>query len=276
MSTGRKSGRPRKGAPPRIPYEELDRILVFGEVVPCEDGENTTVAYPSYRDLARRFGVSHSLVAQYAKKHNCMRRREEAQARVAARADQKLIELRAGAIAMSKVDALRIIDSYLAGFEKALAEGRVRFDNPGDFNTMLRLKEFIQGGADSRQEIHAALSLEELQSRHRRMLQTFEASSPALRGVVPSRAALSRSEQGHGRLENTPASAIEAAPEKVDGKILEPGVEPSGVDAPRASVRAAGRAAPEPASNLAAGAENATAAPSAPQALASRPEDQEP
>jgi hypothetical protein len=177
---------------------------------------------------------------------------------------------------MSKADALRIIDSYLAGFEKALAEGRVRFDNPGDFNTMLRLKEFIQGGADSRQEIHAALSLEELQARHRRMLQTFEASSPALRGVVPSRAALSRGEHGHGRNENTPASAIEAASEKVLGQKSAPGVEPQGVDAPRAPVRPPGPAAPEPASNPAARAENAPAAPSAPRALASRPWEQEP
>jgi len=35
---------------------------------------------------------------------------------------------------------------YLVGFEQALGEGRVRFDNPTDFNTMLRLKEFILGG----------------------------------------------------------------------------------------------------------------------------------
>src|SRR5690606_39612532 len=91
---------------------------------------------------------------------------------------QKLVELRATALALSKDDELRIIDSYLAGFEKALTEGRVRFDNPGDFNTMVRLKEFIQGGADSRQEIHAVLSLEELQARPRRMLKTLDASDP--------------------------------------------------------------------------------------------------
>ena len=78
LNSDRKSGRPRKGKAPRVPYEELDRILVFGEVVECEGGEGTTVQFPSYRTLAARFGVSHSLIAQYAKKHNCMRRREEA------------------------------------------------------------------------------------------------------------------------------------------------------------------------------------------------------
>src|SRR5690606_35191259 len=86
-------------------------------------------------------------------------------------ADQELLEQRATAVAQSKDDELRIIDTYLAGFEKALAEGRVRFDNPGDFNTMVRLKEFVMGGADSRQEIHASLSLEDIQARHQRMIR---------------------------------------------------------------------------------------------------------
>ena len=183
-NSGRKNGRPVKGDPPRVPYEELDRILVFGEVVTCEDGESTTVQYPSYRDLARRYGVCNSVIARYSKKHNCMRRREQAKARIAVETDKKLVDLRSTAIALSRDDELRIIDTYLAGFEGALAEGRVRFDNPTDFNTMVRLKEFIQGGADSRQEIHAALSLEDIQTRHRRMMKAVETSSTAERGEL--------------------------------------------------------------------------------------------
>ena len=186
-NSGRKNGRPAKGDPPRVPYEELDRILVFGEVVNCEDGESTTVHYPSYRDLARRYGVCNSVIARYSKKHNCLRRREQAKARIAVETDKKLVDLRSTAIAMSKDDELRIIDTYLAEFEMALADGRVRFDNPTDFNTMVRLKEFIQGGADSRQEIHAALSLEDIQARHRRMLKTVEASSTAECGELDDR-----------------------------------------------------------------------------------------
>ncbi len=187
VNSGRKNGRPAKGDAPRVPYEELDRILVFGEVVTCEDGESTTVQYPSYRDLARRYGVCNSVIARYSKKHNCLRRREQASARIAVETDKKLVDLRSTAIAMSREDELRIIDTYLAGFEGALADGRVRFDNPTDFNLMVRLKEFIQGGADSRQEIHAALSLEDIQARHRRMLKTVEASSTAECGELDDR-----------------------------------------------------------------------------------------
>ena len=169
--TSRAKGRPPKGAAPALPAEEVDRLLVFGEVVACDDGQSQTVRFPSYRDLAERFEVSTTLIAKYSKEHNCIRRRDQAKARIQAQADQKLVELRATAVALSKDDELRIIDGYLAGFEKALSEGRVRFDNPSDFNTMVRLKEFVMGGADSRQEIHASLSLEDIQARHQRMIR---------------------------------------------------------------------------------------------------------
>ncbi|CAM4543785.1 hypothetical protein [Myxococcus xanthus] len=179
----RKTGRPRKSEEPALPRQELDRALVFGDVKTLPDG-STMTSYASYRELAERFGVATSLVATYAKEHNCLRRREEAKTRIATKADQKLIELRANAIAVSKDDALKMIDGYLLGFEEALSEGRVRVDNPTDFNTMVRLKEFVMGGADSRQELHATFSLEGLQARHAQALRAARESTPAERGEV--------------------------------------------------------------------------------------------
>jgi hypothetical protein len=167
----KRRGRPAKADGARVPYEELDKLLVFGEQVPCDEkGEQTTVYYPTLRELSRRFDVAVSLISKYAHQHNCMRRREEAQARIHARVDQKLIEFRATAIARTREDELRTIDGFLAGFESAVAEGRVRVDNPSDYNQMIRLREYLMGGADSRQEVHTSVSLEELQARHRRML----------------------------------------------------------------------------------------------------------
>ncbi|NNB91697.1 AT hook motif domain protein [Corallococcus exiguus] len=179
----RKTGRPRKSEEPALPRQELDRALVFGDVKTLPDG-STMTSYASYRELAERFGVATSLVANYAKEHNCLRRREEAKTRIATKADQKLIELRANAIAVSKDDALKMIDGYLLGFEEALSEGRVRVDNPTDFNTMVRLKEFVMGGADSRQELHATFSLEGLQARHAQALRAARETTPAERGEV--------------------------------------------------------------------------------------------
>lgn len=103
-----------------------------------------------------------------------MRRRGLAERRVNKRVDEKLAEKRATHIAMGKADALRIIDDYIRGFEQALIENRVRMDNPSDFNLMLRLKEFLDGGADSRSEVQAMFTLEDLQQRHRRMLRDLD------------------------------------------------------------------------------------------------------
>lgn len=218
-NSGRKNGRPAKGDAPRVPYDELERILVFGEVVTCEDGESTTVHYPSYRDLARRYNVSNSLISVFSKKHNCMRRRQDAQSRISAKADQKLVEIRSTALALSKDDELRIIDSYLAGFEKALAEDRVRFDNPSDFNTMVRLKEFVQGGADSRQEIHAALSLEDIQARHKRMMKDVEATSAKERGDIDYRAPAALPPPDQEKDLNSATIPFDPASEKVSGQL---------------------------------------------------------
>jgi hypothetical protein len=243
-----RGGRPRKGEGPRVPYEDLDRILVFGEVVPCEDGNGTTVYYPSYRELAERYGVSNSVIAEYAKSHNVQRRRKEAQARIQVKAEQKLVEMRAKAIAVSKDDELRIIDTYLIGFETALAENRVRFDNAADFNTMVRLKEFVLGNADSRQEIHAALSLETLQDRHRRMMRTIDVTAEE-RGEVEN--TLPEERDTEKSLPRPPEPAIEGAagepPARFAGRfrdsdqaatVLGSGHEvgPGCDDAPRATV----------------------------------------
>ncbi len=243
-----RGGRPRKGEGPRVPYEDLDRILVFGEVVPCEDGNGTTVYYPSYRELAERYGVSNSVIAEYAKSHNVQRRRKEAQARIQVKAEQKLVEMRAKAIAVSKDDELRIIDTYLVGFETALAENRVRFDNAADFNTMVRLKEFVLGNADSRQEIHAALSLETLQERHRRMMRTIDVTAEE-RGEVEN--TLPEERDTEKSLPRPPEPAIDGAagepPARFAGRFCESDqaatvlgsghdVGPGRDDAPRATV----------------------------------------
>ncbi|MDP1826636.1 MAG: AT hook motif domain protein [Archangium sp.] len=183
----RKPGRPRKAEAPLVPYEEVDRLLVYGEATVLETGATTTL-YPTHRQLALRYGVSPSVIASYAKSHNCVRRREQAAARVAKRTEDKLVELRSEAIAVGEDRLVQMIDNFLLSFEKALEEGRVRSDNPTDVNTLARLKVFILGGADSRQEVRTMLSLESLQERHARMLRDMRDATPELAGVVDARA----------------------------------------------------------------------------------------
>jgi hypothetical protein len=181
-SPTRSRGRPRKGDAPLIDYEQLDKLLVYGELTPTDDGSGVTNAYPTYAQLGERFSVSISVIRDYAKKHNTMARRERARLRTQLRVEEKMVETRAEAIVVTKERELQIIDAYLAGFEKAITDGRVRFDNPTDYNTMARLKEFLLGGADSRPEVNATLSLDVLQARHRDTRRATIEASPAERG----------------------------------------------------------------------------------------------
>lgn len=180
----RTRGRPRKVDAPLVPWQEVDGLLVMGEKVTDEATGNGVVRFPSFAEVAERYGVSKSLVGKYAARHNCLKRREENRVREQIQFETEVVKKRAKARALSTDDAVRIIDDYLKRFEEALEEGRVRFDSAGDFNTMLRLKEFVQGRADSRQEIQGMLTLEEIQARHRRMRDDLDALDPGLSGAV--------------------------------------------------------------------------------------------
>ncbi len=121
-------------------------------------------------------------------------------------------------MAYSRDDELRLIDSFLLGFEKALADGSVRFDDPSDFNLMVRLKAFIQGGADSRHEVRAAFSLEELQERHREVLRARAETTPALAGIPRTERPSRQSRLGDQEQdENSPDRRSADRPQEVTG-----------------------------------------------------------
>lgn len=206
--------RPKKQDAPELDYVELDKLLVFGEVVAVgPDGAGgANVVYPSYRDLASRFGLSSSMVGEYAKTHNCLRRREVAKLRTQARVEEKIVERRAEAIAISKEEQIAIIDNYLAGFKEALAEGRVRYDSPADYNTMARLKEFLLGGSDPRHETQGLPSLERIQELHQEHLRVMNQTSPAERGhaLAPAPAdGTSAPSEGPAASDSAPPPSVE-------------------------------------------------------------------
>lgn len=180
----RQRGRPRRADAPVVPWQEVDGLLVMGEKVTDEATGKAAVRFPSFAEVGKRYGVSKSLVGKYAAQHNCLKRREENRVREQIQFETEVVKKRAKARAISTDDAVRIIDDYLQRFEVALKEDRVRFDSAGDFNTMLRLKEFVQGRADSRQEIQGMLTLEEIQARHRRLRDDLDALDPGLAGAV--------------------------------------------------------------------------------------------
>ena len=177
----RKIGRPSKSEKPRVPWDEVDELLVHGE-----KNEDGVLKYPSFRKLGERFDVAHSSIARFATQHNCLHRREQAEKNRKELSDIKLSELRADEIAVTKDDMIRTMDRFLMKFEQAVIEDRVRCDNPSDYNLILRLRAFVVGDAEARTELVAGLTLDDLIEAHAEYREELKKSTPEERGeLVP-------------------------------------------------------------------------------------------
>lgn len=175
----RGAGRPRKSDGPAFPADQVDKLLVYGEQ--SEDGK---VRFPSMRDIARRFGVAHSVVSEYAKRHDCIGRRQRVQAEARDLCDRKVAESVADAMVVEKQQMDKLACEFIGEFGRALREGRVRADSFADFNQAVRLVQLLRGEADARQEHLAGITLERLGERHRVWLETMARPPAALTGQV--------------------------------------------------------------------------------------------
>jgi hypothetical protein len=258
----RKRGRPRKGDRQVIPWQEIDRLLVFGEMVRDPETGRENLRYPSQRELGKRFGVSGALIGHYSKHHQCMKRRKENQHREQVMFEQKLAEKLAEARVLSTAEVIEIVDDYMRAFGEALEEGRVCVDNASDFNIMMRLKAFLEGKVDSRQEVQGTITLEDMQARHRALQAQLVSLDPAITGEVQAgdrnrarglaaewpdgdelttRAVTAR-RRTHGDRESAPRRVM--AHEREDAFMDDVFAEEC-EDAPRGAVRALGRRARE-------------------------------
>lgn len=183
----RPRGRPKKADAPVIDWEAVDAALVFGEKYRDPKTGRETLRFPSLADLAARYGVSANRIWQYSSRHDCMRRREEARLRAQARFEEKMVEKVAEARALATADVVAIVDSCIHAFRRAVDEGRVRLDNPGDFDRLVRLRELLAGNADSRQELRGGLTLAAIQERHLRARAQIDGITPEISGEVPPR-----------------------------------------------------------------------------------------
>jgi hypothetical protein len=180
----RPRGRPKKADAPVIDWPAVDKALVFGEVAKDPRTGREALKFPSLAELAKRNGVSPNRMWQYASKHRCFQRRAEAQARVQERFEEKVIEKISEARALEAADLIKVVDAYIAGFGKAVADGKVRCDSPADFDRLVRLRELLSGNADSRQELQGGLTLEGIQARHARQRTQLDGLTAELAGEV--------------------------------------------------------------------------------------------
>ncbi len=164
----RRKGRPKRGSEPSIPWKTVERLLVYGERVADARSGRRILKYPSYRELGRRYGVCGATIVNYAREHNCLKRRKEFLGKEEEKYHDKLAEALAEARALDATDVIQVIDGYLRKFAEALERDEIRVFTAADFNTMARLREFLLGHADSRREVNGTLTLRAVQERHHR------------------------------------------------------------------------------------------------------------
>jgi hypothetical protein len=167
-----------------IPWETVDRLLVHGEVVVDPRTGQEALRFPSLAVLAKRYGISRTLIWKYSNKARCFERRKEARAKILARTDAKVIEKVSSARAAASSDVAAIVDTFISGFRKALDDGKIRFDSPADLDRLVRLRELINGNSDSRSELVGGITLEALQGRHRQLRSQLDGLSPELAGTT--------------------------------------------------------------------------------------------
>lgn len=179
-TTRRGPGRPRREDGPAFPEREVDDLLVSGEQGP--DGKRV---YPSIREVAERFGVSHSTIGEYSQRHSCMKRQREQRRRAQELADERAAEVLAAELTCTKANVLKLRDTLFARFTTDVKEGRVR-DGAQEIAAWFRVCSLSEDEASSQPQNPLGFTLEDIQDRYqqRRERDAREAATPALTGRV--------------------------------------------------------------------------------------------
>lgn len=196
-SKSRGRGRPHRTEEYAFDAVELDRLLVHGEEIVDEEGRERR-RYPTYRELAKRFGVSKSLIGRYSSEHNCLARRRKAQwdedeppeiaadpeqAEAAERLDEALIASKAKGFAVDRI--LRLAEQWLVHLEEAVNEGRLRPDI-ADLERFIRVIREAKEQPDERAGIPEGMpTLEDLQDLYEENRRRDAEETPAMCGRLP-------------------------------------------------------------------------------------------
>ena len=181
----RRGGRPRRGQEPKIDRALLERLLIHGELRDREDGR-VEHKYPSFRDLAGRFGVSLTTIQRFASRHNCLERRRRATGSPPSEGDPKCTPDGAPEPDVEEPRALPEARRFVRAWLRAVSDGEIRIESAGEVEKVLRIAAEFDAEAQNRAIIPKGIrTLEELQDLHERSLREYDASTPGERGLIP-------------------------------------------------------------------------------------------
>ena len=162
--------------------DEIEKLLVEGELI--NDGEGKQVrVYPTSSEVAERLHVSKSWVSKYAKANRCFERRNLLQAKVRAKAQEQLVKEDGKRLAYDTERALQLCDKVLSRYDELVGERGINNFAAADLDKMVRLRRYLQGDADSRQEVTSTLTLDTLQGAHREFLRHLNSATEAECGI---------------------------------------------------------------------------------------------
>lgn len=181
--TARARGRRRTGTAKQFDEALLEKLLVFGELTPGDDPQHR---YPTYRELAERFDLSHATVHRFARRRNCLERRTGSGA--LERAREQHVAPDTPTVAASPADERLYPSVRDIAFDwvASVKRGEVRIVNAAELDRLLKLAADLDAEAQQRAMLPAGYpTLEELQDLYERREREYTATTPGERGEIP-------------------------------------------------------------------------------------------
>lgn len=182
-----RGGRPRGRFDATIDWAGIERLFVVGYPVPM--GE--PAVYPTMTELATRARTSKQNLSQHAKRYEWLeKRRLHEVARLQQGSSVAIVDgvnttsTLANPAGLAARDPLAILDDVIGRFDQALTKGTLRTDTVADLDRVLRLRShLVSEGAKSKVE-RQAMTLEEMQGRHRAIRERVAEFDDAVLGVL--------------------------------------------------------------------------------------------
>lgn len=184
ISDAARRGRPRLGEEPDLDRTELERLLVHGDFETADHGP-VSHHYPSFRELAQRFGVSKTIIQRFATRHNCIARRRPVGALQPGAA-----EAASGPSApiASSVERRLYPSAREIAFEwvDQIKRGDVRIASAAELERLLRLAADLDAEARQRELLPKGYpTIEEIEDFCEQRDREYGLTSPGERGEIP-------------------------------------------------------------------------------------------
>lgn len=190
----RPDGRPRGHVNTPIDWALGTRMFIQGTTV---DG---VLRWPSFSFIADALNVNDATVANHAKKHRWLERKEKIRKELQDSEDMDIVNSRKN----STRSPLEVVEAIIDKFDAALRADELVLDDVTQLATAVKLRDYMIANAARPSTVNAELSLETLQERHRAHRRVeHEALSDESSGVLTHGEAIVGAE-GEGHVTGAP------------------------------------------------------------------------